>query len=104
MIINNTTKRKMLEHAYKNVETLADRNRKAVYGDSHYENVISIRNKTKSELLKYIAEQKRKPSVIFAYKIAHSSSPRQFRSLSDSVKQNVELINYAHNRLTHLST
>lgn len=104
MITNNATKRKMLEHAYKNVETLADRNRKAVYGDSYYKDVISIRNKTKSELLKYIAEQKKKTSVIFAYKIAHSSSPRLFRSLSDSVKRDVELINYAHNRLTHLST
>ncbi len=76
-----------------------DKQRALVKGEYFADEIIRIRYMSKSKLVEYIAETKAKPSTKLALKIAHSNSTKVYRMLDNKVKQDMELINYARNRL-----
>jgi len=99
MILENQipfkTKQLLLELRRSNV----DKQRALVKGSYYADEIIRIRHMSKSKLVEYIAETKAKPGVKLALKIAHSNSTKVYRMLDNKVKQDMELINYARNRL-----
>ena len=74
--------------------------RAALKGNYYADSVSQIRQLNKPNLAKYIKLMESKKNIILAQKIAHSSSSAFYRKVvSQKDQQNVELINYAQNRL-----
>ena len=99
MHIKQQVLNKMYSISYKNISSQTDKIRALIKGDAYAQEVIKVRNMNKYELVKFIAKLKQKDSVKLGYKIAHSSSSKMYRMLDANIKQDIELINYARNRL-----
>jgi len=79
--------------------TSVDKQRALVTSSYYADEIIRIRAMSKRKLVEYIALTKEKPGTKLALKIAHSNSAKVYRMLDNKVKQDMELINYARNRL-----
>ncbi len=99
-IIHPNTKRELLELSFKLRRNSTDKQRALVKGSYYADNIMKIRSMSKRELVSYIGATKAKKANKLALKIAHSkNSTKVYRMLDDKVKQDMELINYARNRL-----
>ena len=95
-LINTETKQKLLQLS----NDLKSSIKKEQSPQEYYQQGIAeIRQLSKYKLVKYIEQKRNTSSVKFALKIAHSSSKRMYRLLDSKVKYDVELLNYARNRL-----
>tara|TARA_R110000803_G_scaffold46664_2_gene97867 strand:+ start:430 stop:759 length:330 start_codon:yes stop_codon:yes gene_type:complete len=97
--INDKIKMKMLSLSYLATERNT-KQRTALKGSYFADSIEQIRKLSKPNLAKYIKIMESKESVVLANKIAHSSSSAFYRKVvSQKDQQNIELINYAHNKL-----
>ena len=102
-LISHQTKQRLFEVSAVNSMTRNDLQRVEVKGKYYAENIVMIRHMTKFKLLQFISDKRKEPGIKLAYnviktcKITHSSM--MYRLLDDKVKQDIELINYARNRL-----
>lgn len=99
MEIKQEVLKKMYSVSYKNISSQTDKLRALIKGDEYANNIIKVRNMSKFKLVKFIAKLKNKESVKLGYNIAHSSSSKMYRMLDVKIQQDIELINYARNRL-----
>tara|TARA_R100000406_G_scaffold90935_1_gene78249 strand:- start:882 stop:1193 length:312 start_codon:yes stop_codon:yes gene_type:complete len=100
MEIKNETLEKMYAISYKSIATKNDKMRALIKGDSHAQKIQEIRAMTKYQLSEFISDLQKQSHVKLALKIAHSnSSSKTYRMLASHIKNDIELINYARNRL-----
>jgi hypothetical protein len=99
MDIKQDTLNKMYKISYANISSNTDKLRALIKGDYYAQEIIKIRNMSKYKLVDFINNLKSKKSVKLGYKIARSSSSRIYRELDIKIQQDIELINYARNRL-----
>ncbi len=98
--ISNSTKQELLRLSQKLKRTTVDKQRALVTSEYYADNIAKIRLMSKRELVKYIGKTKAKKENKLALKIAHSThSAKVYRMLNTEVKYDMELINYARNRL-----
>lgn len=98
-LISTETKNSLLEYSLSLKRSKTDKERALVKGDYYADEIIKIRNLSKYELVKFIEQKRNLESVKFGLKIAHSSTSSMYRMLDSKVKCDIELINYARNRL-----
>jgi DNA-binding XRE family transcriptional regulator len=98
-LINTETKNSLLKLSFSLKRSNTDRQRALVKGDYYADEITKIRHLSKRKLVKFIEQKRIQPSIKLGLKIAHSSSPRMYRMLDSKVKCDIELINYARNRL-----
>ena len=98
-LINAETKEELYNLSFSLKRSNLDRQRALVKGDYYATEITKIRHLSKKELVKFIEQKRNKPSVKLGIKIAHSSSTRMYRMLDSKVHQDIELMNYARNRL-----
>ena len=98
-LLNNETKLQILSVSSKLRESKANQSRKVVSGEYYSQEIQKIRLMSKRQLSAYIDKTKEKPSIKFGLRIAHSNSTKTYRMLDSKVRQDIELINYARNRL-----
>jgi len=99
MEIKQDILKKMYAHSYRNMFNNIDKIRALDKSEHYAQEILKIRTLSKRNLVKYISKLKSKKSVKLGYKIAHSSSSKIYRSLDSKIQQDIELINYARNRL-----
>ena len=99
MEIKQEVLEKMYKRSYNNMSSNTDKLRALIKGDSYAQKIIDIRNMSKFKLVKFISKLKNKKSVQLGYRIARSSSSEMYRKLDLKIQQDIELINYARNRL-----
>jgi len=99
MEIKQEVLKQMYSISYKNISSQTDKLRALIKGDEYANNIIKVRNMSKFKLVKFIAKLEDKESVQLGYNIAHSSSSKMYRMLDVKIQQDIELINYARNRL-----
>jgi len=98
-LITTETKNSLLNLSLSLKRSNIDRQRALVKGDYYADEITKIRHLSKKQLVKFIEQKRNKPSVKLGIKIAHSSSTKMYRMLDRKVHQDIELINYARNRL-----
>jgi hypothetical protein len=98
-LITTETKEKLLSISYSLKQTTVDRQRALIKGEYYAQEIQKIRLMSKFELVKFIDELKKDKGVKLGKKIAHSSSTFMYMKLDSKIRQNIELINYARNRL-----
>lgn len=95
-LINTKTKHKLLQLKKDlKAQEIEDKTPQEYY----LQEIAEIRKLSKYKLVKYIEQKRNVKSVKLALKIAHSSSAKMYRMLDSKVKYDVELLNYARNRL-----
>jgi len=98
-LINTKTKHNLLELSLRLKRTSTDEQRALVKGNFFADEIHKIRHLSKRELVGYINELKDDKGVKLGTKIAHSSSNYHWNNLDKSVKEKLEILNYARNRL-----
>jgi len=76
-----------------------DIQRSQIKSEDYALEIVKVRNMTKYELVNFINETKENKNVQLGLKIAHSSSPRMYRMLDLDIRNQIEVLNYAKNRL-----
>tara|TARA_R100000781_G_scaffold111591_1_gene78133 strand:+ start:11971 stop:12282 length:312 start_codon:yes stop_codon:yes gene_type:complete len=99
MEIKQDTLEKMLNVSYRNIYSNSDKIRASLKGDYYAQKIIEIRSMSKFKLTKFISDTKSKKGVKLGYRIARVSSSKIYRKLDSEIQQDIELINYARNRL-----
>jgi len=97
--LDNDTKQELLRLSFRLKASQSDIERSQITGEYFASEVASIRHLTKRELVKFIAHKRQDKGVKLGLKIAHSGSTKMYRMLDKRVRQNIELMNYARNRL-----
>lgn len=98
-LITTETKNSLLDFSLSLKRSNIDRQRALVKGKNYANEIIKIRHLSKKELVNFIEQKRNKPSVKLGIKIAHSSSTKMYRMLDSKIHQDIELMNYARNRL-----
>tara|TARA_R100000655_G_scaffold56707_1_gene94855 strand:- start:11564 stop:11887 length:324 start_codon:yes stop_codon:yes gene_type:complete len=98
-LITTETKNSLLNLSLSLKRSNIDRQRALVKGDYYADEITKIRHLSKTKLVQYISQVRTKPSVKLGLKIAHSSTSDMYRMLDSKVRCDIELINYARNRL-----
>lgn len=101
-VISTETKQKLLDLSHElklSSRSNTDRQRELVKGKYYADEICKIRLLTKKQLVKYIEQKRNDRGVKLGTKIAHSSNPSMYRMLDDKIRMNIELMNYARNRL-----
>ncbi len=97
--LQQETKLALLKIVNKQRMTRNDIQRSQIKSEEYALEIVKIRNMTKYELVKFINNTKANKSVQLGLKIAHSSSPRMYRMLDLDIRNQIEMLNYAKNRL-----
>jgi hypothetical protein len=98
-LINAEIKQKLIALSFQLKLSNTDKQRALLKGKDYAYEITKIRYMTKRELIKYINKKESEPGVQLGYQVAKNSSAHMYRLLDYKVRQDIELINYARNRL-----
>ena len=101
-LINTETKNNLIKLSLelkRESRSNTDRQRALVKGDYYADEISKIRFMSKRELVKFIEQKRNDKGVKLGTKIAHSSNSYMYRLVDSRVRMDIELMNYARNRL-----
>lgn len=98
-LLTTETKNDLLQFSLSLKRSNIDKQRALIKGDYYANEVTKIRALSKYELVKYIEQLRNDKGVKLGTKIAHSSSTKMYRMLDSKIREKMELMNYARNRL-----
>jgi len=97
--LNTKTKSELLKLSFRLKASDSDKQRSQICGEYYAMEVAKIRHYTKRELVEYIADKKQERGVKLGLKVAKTASTKIYRMLDSKVREDIELMNYARNRL-----
>ena len=97
--LKSETKNALLKLVYKQRMTRNDIQRSIHKTEDYAIEIMKIRQMTKYQLTQYISDLKSDKKVQLGIKIAHSGNPRMYRILDLDIRNQIEMLNYAKNRL-----
>lgn len=98
-VLDKNTKEELLRLSFRLKASRSDKQRSEVKGEYYASEIAKIRHLSKSELVQFIEQKRSDKGVKLGLKIAHSGSTKMYRMLDERIQQNIELMNYARNRL-----
>ena len=98
-LLNSEAKQKLIELSYYLKFSNTDKERALLKGKDYAYQICKIRYMSKRQLIKFIQDKESTQSVKLGYEVAKNSSSYMYRLLDKNIREDIELINYARNRL-----